>query len=114
MATWAFTPQEVLAESLAYEIERAETLGRGVTASGIEGNAHRRFRLRYALVTSADCYAMRMFFTARQGSFGSFEFLNPVDLQTYTVRFSAGLSLQHLAPVYFAAGGEIVLEVVPA
>src|SRR5207253_10002386 len=68
----------------------------------------RGWRLRYSVVTTAECNSMAAFFTARRGAFDEFMFHNPNDGELYRARFDTGMSIDYFTPGYLRFG-EIVM-----
>ncbi len=51
------------------------------------GQGKRSFTLTYDVLTAAETNTLYNFYVARKGPFEAFSFVNPMDSQTYTVRF---------------------------
>jgi hypothetical protein len=101
MANWPFTPQGVVVETLTDAIHLVRTgaqttiVGRSVT------DVVRALRLTYLVVTSEEVRSMAAFFAARRGAFEAFTITNPVDGQSYQVRFDSDLHLENFTPAFF-------------
>ena len=101
MATWTYTPQDVIEERSDTAVAQAlvsplrDWVGQD-TLSAIRG-----FRLAFSLVTSSDAAGMAAFYTARRGPYEAFTFTNPNDRQAYTVRFDEAMQVELFTPVFF-------------
>lgn len=110
MALWDFLPEGVFTDTQEFPVVDAPTLDARRYVAPRGAHDTRVVRLRYGVVTSADCRAMREFHRARRGV-EAFEWVHPTDARTYGVRFEGGLALSFWTPGFFASGGEVVFRV---
>lgn len=113
MATWPYPPQEALDDVTTVAANVAQ-MNPSTAYAGLSGAVQRRvLRLRYGVVSADDAQGMAEFYADRRGSFEAFDVIHPLDGRVYRVRFDATMRRELFTPVYFRAGGEIVLEVLP-
>lgn len=110
MATWGYTPQNVFAESVTYDVRVAVVTPATRTVGLASPNGIRAFRLQYGVVTSSDLAGMAAFYTARRGPFESFSWINPNDHRAYAVRFDGAMRAELFTPGLWR--GEVAFEVV--
>lgn len=110
---WPYPPQETLPEYVGFEgITRTALADGTCLAQQITTRGQRRFRLQYSAISSSDCAGMQAFFADRGGGHEAFDFVSPLDARMYRVRLDSAVQIVHLAPVWFATGGELVFRVV--
>jgi len=89
MAEFTTSPSYVYVEEIGYRTQIIKMEDGGEVRNS-RGTARRTFTLNFDRVTSATRTEIFDFFTARTGQLSTFDWLNPNDSVTYTVRFVSG------------------------
>jgi len=108
MAVWSYSPQDVLAETIAVDTTVTQVSPGSAIAGQKTPTIVRAWQLRYSLVDTATVRSMAAFFTTQQGPFTAFDFFNPNTLTTHRVRFDSGMAIDLFAPG-FVRGGDVRL-----
>lgn len=111
MATWGWTPEVVLVESIAFDVRQSVVTPQARHVGQPVGDGVRAFRLQYGIVSSSDLAGMAAFYTARRGPFESFGWIHPNDNRAYQVRFDSALRVELFTAQHWRTGADIVLEV---
>lgn len=111
MAVWSYQPQETLTETLASPVRATEVAPGSVVTGRVASTFLREWRLRHTLVETATVTSMAAFFDAQQGPFLAFQWTNPNDATTYTVRFGSGMSRDLFEPGRIRLGEVVLTQV---
>lgn len=112
MAVWTYVPENVFAETQAFDVRAAQVTPSTRIVGRETDTGVRAFRLQYGIVSSSDLAGMAAFYTARRGPWAAFSWVHPSDSRAYTVRFDSNMRLELFQPTFWRTGADVVLEVV--
>jgi hypothetical protein len=101
MALWPYSATGIAADVLVDAVRVSRPAARYTVVGRGADTVHRRFRVSYNPVSSAEVRSMSAFFAARRGAFETFTFPSPIDDRLYSVRFVTDMRIENFTPAYF-------------